>query len=339
MIRSNMQRFGMTGGSVLVVGGAGYIGAHMVKDLLTSGYEVVVLDDLSRGHRDLVTGGTFIQGRLGDPDLLDQLFQEHRIDAVMHFAAYSLLGESMERPLDYYRNNVSQTIELLRAMLRHQVRRFVFSSSGAVYGEPIRIPIEEDQDRAPTNPYGVTMLAVEQALADCDQAYGLKSMSLRYFNAAGADASGLIGERHRPETHLIPSILKVATGERERISIFGTDYPTPDGTCVCDYIHVSDLAQAHLLALEVLLNGGESATYNLGNSRGYSVREVLELSREVTGHPIPAVTAERRPGDHGALVAASEKIKRELAWRPRHDDLETIVKSAWVWHRQEAGRL
>ncbi len=321
---------------ILVVGGAGYIGSHMVRDLLRAGYGVVVLDNLCRGHRELVPRGTFIEGDLGDAALLDQLFLSHPITAVMHFAAFSLVGESVEKPLVYYRNNVSQTIELLDAMVRHRVRNFIFSSSAAVYGEPIKVPISEDHPCQPTNPYGATKLAVERLLADCAQGGDLKYISLRYFNAAGADESGTMGERHEPETHLIPLLLKVPTGERESITIFGTDYPTPDGTCIRDYIHVSDLTQAHLLALESLLKDGDSAVYNLGNSKGHSVRDVIETARRVTGHSIPAVIGSRRVGDPAVLIADSGKIRRELGWKPRYEELRTIIETAWVWHQREA---
>ncbi len=324
--------------TVLVVGGAGYIGSHMVKALLDNDHDVIILDDLSRGHRDLVIGGTFIHGSLHDADLLDRVFADHRIDAVMHFAAHSQVGESVTAPLIYYRNNVAATVELIDAMVRHDVRRFIFSSTAAVYGEPETTPITEDHPMRPTNPYGVTKMTVERMLDDCDTAHGIKSIRLRYFNAAGADESGCIGERHDPETHLIPLVLKVATGERSNIRIFGTDYPTPDGTCLRDYVHVSDLAQAHLLALEVLLNNGDSTAYNLGNSRGYSVRDVITLARNITGHSIPAEETDRRAGDPAVLVAGSEKIRKELGWRPRYENLETIIETAWQWHRAEANR-
>lgn len=325
----------MTGGTILVVGGAGYIGTHMVADLLRAGYEVVTLDNLCRGHRELILGGTFIEGDLGNAALLDDIFSRHSITAVMHFAAYSIVSESVKNPLVYYRNNITRTIELLDAMIRYRVKRFIFSSTAAVYGEPIKVPITEDHPCYPTNPYGATKLAVERLLADCAQSHDLKYISLRYFNAAGADISGKLGERHEPETHLIPLVLQVATGERMNIQIFGTDYPTPDGSCVRDYVHVSDLTQAHLLALKSLLRGGDSAVYNLGNSRGYSVRDVIQTARYVTGHPIPAITADRRPGDPAMLIADSEKICRELDWKPRYEDLKTIIKTAWAWHQHE----
>jgi len=321
---------------ILVVGGAGYIGSHMVKDLLDADCDVITLDDLSTGHLELLPGGEFIEGSLGDTVLLDKLFSTHKISAVMHFAAFSLVGESVEKPLKYYRNNMAATTELLDSMIRHKVKRFIFSSTAAVYGEPVEIPITENHPCNPTNPYGTSKIAVERMLKDCDSAHGLKYISLRYFNASGADESGDIGERHTNETHLIPLILEVANGLRENINIFGTNYPTHDGTCIRDYIHVSDLTQAHLLALEALLSGGKSAVYNLGNNRGYSVREVIELARKVTGKPIPAVEAAKRPGDPGILIASSDKIKKTLGWKPKFEDLENIIKTAWVWHQKEA---
>jgi UDP-glucose 4-epimerase len=329
----------MAGETILVVGGAGYIGSHMVLDLLQAGHEVVVLDNLSRGHRDLLAGGTFIEGDLGDAELLDSIFSQHRIVAVMHFAAYSLVGESVSKPLDYYRNNVAKTVELLAAMGRHNVRYFIFSSTAAVYGEPRTMePLREDSSCLPTNPYGATKLAVERMLADNATAGDFRYISLRYFNAAGADPSGRLGERHEPETHLIPLVLKVATGERQAIQVYGTDYPTQDGTCIRDYVHVCDLTQAHLLALGHLLRGGSSAVYNLGNNKGHSVREVVETARRITKHPIPAVEAERRPGDPAFLVADSGRIRQELGWQPRHEDLTAIIETAWAWHCKEATR-
>jgi UDP-glucose 4-epimerase len=321
---------------ILVVGGAGYIGSHMVKDLLAAGYDVITLDDLSTGHRDLLPGGTFVRGDLGDRELLNGLFTTHNILAVMHFAAFSLVGESVENPLKYYLNNLAATTILLSAMIHYRVTRFIFSSTAAVYGEPVQIPITEKHPCNPSNPYGTSKIAVEKMLQDCDAAYGLRYVSLRYFNASGADESGMIGERHTHETHLIPLILQVALGERENIRIFGTDYPTPDGTCIRDYIHVSDLTQAHLLALEALLSDKESAVYNLGNNRGYSVREVIDLAKKVTGKNIPVLESDRRPGDPAKLIASSDKIKSSLGWQPKHEDLEAILKTAWVWHQNEA---
>lgn len=327
----------MAGETILVVGGAGYIGSHMVLDLLRAGYEVVVLDNLSRGHRDLLPGGTFVKGDLGDAGLLDSIFSQYQIAAVMHFAAFSLVGESVSKPLDYYRNNVAKTVELLAAMGRHRVRKFIFSSTAAVYGEPRAMePLREDSPCLPTNPYGATKLAVERMLADNTAAGDFSYVSLRYFNAAGADPSGRLGERHEPETHLIPLVLQVATGQRQAIQIYGTDYPTQDGSCIRDYVHVCDLAQAHLLALEHLLRGGSSAVYNLGNNKGHSVREVIETARRITKRPIPAVEAERRPGDPAFLVADSSRIRRDFGWRPRYENLTHIIETAWVWHQIEA---
>jgi len=325
----------MNNRNILVVGGAGYIGSHMVKDLLKAGYGVITLDDFSTGHRELLPGGKLVEGNLGDGELLDKIFSNHPISAVMHFAAFSLVGESVNNPLKYYQNNIAQTIELIAAMVRNNVKYFILSSSAAVYGEPVEIPIKEDHPCNPTNPYGATKVAVEQLLKNCDYAYGLKSISLRYFNAAGADESCEIGERHEPETHLIPLILKAASGDREDIRIFGTDYATHDGTCIRDYVHVSDLTQAHLLALEALLSGKKSSVYNLGNSKGYSVREVIELAGRITGKTIRTVESERRPGDPAKLVAASDKIRQELGWKPKYEDLETIIKTAWNWHKGE----
>jgi len=322
---------------ILVVGGAGYIGSHMVLDLLRTGYPVVTLDNLYRGHRDLVPGGEFVAGDIGNPDDVARVFREYPIKAVMHFAAHSLVGESVEKPLLYYRNNVSNTLTLLEAMQEADIRHFIFSSSAAVYGEPQQTPITEDHPCVPENPYGATKLAVERILHDVSQATGMTYSVLRYFNAAGADASGKIGERHLPETHLIPLVLQVATGERESISIFGEDYPTPDGTCLRDYIHVSDLTRAHLLTLEALLSGSGNTTYNLGNSTGYSVREIIETARGITGHAIPAVAAPRRKGDPAVLIADSSRIRKQLGWRPRYENISDIIQSAWEWHRKEAG--
>ena len=326
----------MSGHSILVVGGAGYIGSHMVYDLLKADYKVVVLDNLSRGHRDLVPGGEFIEGDMGDRSLLDKIFTQYDISAVMHFAALSLVGESVKIPLLYYRNNVAKTIELLDAMKRHHVERFIFSSTAAVYGEPESVPILEGHNCNPTNPYGSSKLAVEKVLADCAATYEIRYASLRYFNAAGADVCGKLGERHDPETHLIPLALQVALGLREKISIFGTDYPTSDGTCIRDYIHVSDLTQAHLLAMEGLFSGRVAgAVYNLGNSEGYSVREVIEVARRITGSKIQTIDSDRREGDPAVLIADSTKIREELGWKPQYEALETIVELAWKWHCQD----
>ncbi len=323
-------------GTILVVGGAGYIGSHMVKTLIDAGYSVIVLDNLSTGHRELITGGEFVEGSLGDGDLLDQIFSGHRISAVMHFAAFSLVGESVQLPLRYYRNNISETISLLDAMVRHGVGRFIFSSTASVYGEPEYTPIDEDHPCRPANPYGHSKRCVEQILSDCDAGHGLKSICLRYFNAAGADASGTIGEMHDPESHLIPIVLKNAL-LNQPIKIFGDDYSTPDGTCIRDYVHVTDLAQAHLLALKALMEGSPSCAYNLGNSIGYSVRQVVELARKVTGRRIKTIVDQRRAGDPAILVADAEKIKRELNWAPQYEDLEKIISTAWKWHSKKEG--
>ena len=316
-----------------MVGGAGYIGSHMVKFLLDDGLEVVALDNLSQGHREAVLGGTFVEGDLADRALLEQLFQEHDLNGVMHFAANALVGESVENPAKYYRNNVVNTLNLLEVMAGHGVSAFIFSSSCAVYGEPQYVPIDEKHPRAPINPYGRSKRMVEEILADFDGAYGLRSVCLRYFNAAGADPEGRIGERHDPETHLIPLTLQAANGQRERLSILGTDYETPDGTCVRDYIHIVDLCQAHLLALEKLWAGAESAIYNLGNDRGFSVREVIDTAQKVTGRAIPVVNGPRRPGDPARLVADSRKAREELGWGPSYPDLETIIRHAWRWEQ------
>lgn len=319
--------------AILVTGGAGYIGSHTVVELISKGEEVVVLDNLRTGHREAVLGGTFVEGDLKDGALLDQIIQEHAIEAVIHFAASSLVGESVVKPLDYYENNLLGTHSLLSAMVRNGVKKIVFSSTAATYGEPKRIPIEEEDETQPTNPYGETKLAMEKMFRWCDAAYGVKSISLRYFNAAGAHPDALIGEDHHPETHLIPLILQVPLRKRESIHIFGTDYPTADGTAIRDYIHVMDLASAHYLAVEKLRREERSGIYNLGNGQGYSVREVIEMARRVTAHPIPAEEKGRRAGDPAVLVASSEKAKRELGWNPKHESLEEIIDSAWAWHR------
>jgi UDP-glucose 4-epimerase len=323
--------------TILVIGGAGYIGSHMVLDLLRADYPVVVLDNLSRGHRELVPGGEFLAGDMGNAQDLRRVFKQYPIKAVMHFAAHSLVGESVEQPLLYYQNNVANSITLLEEMVAANIRHFIFSSTAAVYGEPVQTPIDEAHPCNPTNPYGATKLAVERLLADVGQATDLTWSILRYFNAAGADQSGEVGERHQPETHLIPLVLQVATGERTSISIFGDDYPTPDGTCLRDYVHVSDLTRAHLLALEHLLAGGGNSTYNLGNSTGYSVKQIIETARQITGHPIPARIEARRAGDPAVLIADSDNIRRELGWQPAYEDVSEIIRTAWAWHRKEAG--
>ncbi|WP_294349298.1 UDP-glucose 4-epimerase GalE [uncultured Clostridium sp.] len=318
--------------AILVCGGAGYIGSHMVAELLENKEEVVILDNFEKGHKDALLGGKLYVGDLRDKEILNKVFTENKIDAVIDFAAYSLVGESMTEPLKYFNNNVYGTISLLEAMKEHGVKYIVFSSTAATYGEPKVVPIEENSDTIPTNAYGESKLLVEKILRWCDSAYGIKYTALRYFNAAGAHVSGQIGEDHSPETHLIPLILDVALGNREKIMMFGDDYNTKDGTCVRDYIHVTDLAKAHLLALKRLKNGGESTAYNLGNGTGFSVKEVVEVARKVTGHEIPAEVAPRRAGDPATLIASSERAIKELGWEPKFNDLETIISTAWKWH-------
>ena len=320
--------------TVMVVGGAGYIGSHMVKLLLRQNYRVVTLDDLSTGHRDAVVGGDFVEGSTGDAALLDRILGEHSIDAVFHFAAMSQVGESVKIPARYYLNNVANSLVLLDAMVRHGVGKLVFSSTAAVYGNPQRTPITEDQDLAPINPYGRSKWVVESLLGDYRGAHGLNSVSLRYFNAAGADPEGELGERHDPETHLIPLVLRAAL-QGTPISVFGRDYPTPDGTCIRDYIHVSDLCQAHLRALEHMNRGGEGGAFNLGNGRGFSVQEVVDAASGVANRPIQILDAERRAGDPDILVADSSRAMEILGWRPEFPDLETIIAHAWNFHRQE----
>ena len=319
---------------ILVLGGAGYIGSHTALELVKAGNEVVIADNLVTGYRKAIPeGAKFYEGDLRDFDFLNKLFQQEKIDAVIHFAAYSLVGESVTNPLKYYDNNLYGTKVLLEAMVKNNVGKIVFSSTAATYGEPENIPILETDRTCPTNPYGETKLAMEKMFKWTAEAHGLRYVSLRYFNACGADESGTIGEAHNPESHLIPLILQVPNGKRETISIYGTDYDTPDGTCIRDYIHVTDLAQAHILAVQYLNNGGESDIFNLGNGVGYSVREVIETARKVTGHPIPATETSRRTGDPARLVASSEKAKSVLGWKPVHDSLEEIISSAWNWHK------
>ncbi|MGG4034345.1 UDP-glucose 4-epimerase GalE [Paenibacillus cisolokensis] len=319
--------------AVLVTGGAGYIGSHAVAALLERGEDVVVLDNLEQGHREAVLGGKLYVGDLRDRDVVDQVFGENEIDAVIHFAANSLVGESMKDPGKYYHNNVYGTLCLLEGMNRHGVKRIVFSSTAATYGEPERVPIDELDRTLPTNAYGETKLAMEKMMKWFDIAHGIKYVSLRYFNAAGAHESGRIGEDHNPETHLVPIVLQAAAGKRPHISVFGDDYDTPDGTCIRDYIHVSDLADAHVLAVERLRGGGDSAVYNLGSGNGFSVKQVIEIARNVTGRDIKVVTEPRRAGDPAVLVASSARARRELGWQPKRERLEDIIRSAWQWHQ------
>ncbi|MBN1826111.1 MAG: UDP-glucose 4-epimerase GalE [Candidatus Eisenbacteria bacterium] len=318
---------------ILVTGGAGYIGSHTVKELVRAGHKPVVLDDLSEGHRPAVRGAPLHVFSLADRERLAALFEAERFEAVVHFAAHCYVGESMEDPLKYWRNNTANALNLLEATVAAGVRAFVFSSTCATYGEPERIPLTEDHPQNPVNVYGETKLAVERMLRSADRAYGLRYAALRYFNAAGADPEGELGEDHDPETHLIPLVLQVALGKRPEIRVFGDDYETPDGTCIRDYIHVVDLAQAHILALRHLAGGGGSLAVNVGTGRGYSVREVIECARGVSGHPIPAVVDQRRPGDPARLVAGNDMVRRLLGWAPRYPDLEDVVSSAWNWHR------
>ncbi|OBQ01831.1 MAG: UDP-galactose-4-epimerase [Anabaena sp. LE011-02] len=322
--------------SILVTGGAGYIGSHTVLALKQAGYEVVILDNLVYGHRDLVEQVLrveLIEGDTSDRLLLDNLFQSRNFAAVMHFSAYAYVGESVTDPAKYYRNNVLGTLTLLESMLAASIKNFVFSSTCATYGVPNFIPITEDHPQNPINPYGATKLMVERILTDFDVAYNFKSVRFRYFNAAGANPQGLLGEDHHPETHLIPLVLQTALGKRESISIFGTDYPTPDGTCIRDYIHVNDLADAHVLGLEYLLNGGESEVFNLGNGNGFSVREVIAAAEDVTGMVISVQECDRRIGDPPALIGTSEKARKILNWQPQYPGIKDIVSHAWQWHQ------
>jgi len=318
--------------TVLVTGGAGYIGSVVAAELLKAGRRVLVYDDLSRGHRRAIPkGAELIVADIADRAALDRVFKTHPVDAVMHFAALIEAGASMKNPAAFFRNNTANALTLLEAMLTHGVKKFVFSSTAALFGNPDRAPIEEDDPLRPTNVYGESKLMVERMLAWLNVVHGLRYASLRYFNAAGA-VSADQGEDHRPETHLIPLVLKVALGQTEHVNVFGADYPTPDGTCVRDYIHVLDLASAHLLALDAL-ERHDRLIYNLGNGQGFSVREVIEVARRVTGRPIPVAESPRRPGDPAILIASAARIQRELNWRPQFPDLETIVASAWRWHR------
>ncbi|OWY65758.1 UDP-glucose 4-epimerase GalE [cyanobacterium TDX16] len=326
--------------TILVTGGAGYIGSHAVLALKRAGYGVVVLDNLVYGHRDLVEQVLqvdLIVGDINDRPLLDELFAKYDIAAVMHFSAYAYVGESVTTPDKYYRNNVVATLTLLEAMQAASIDKFVFSSTCATYGVPKTVPIPEDHPQSPINPYGATKLMVERILADFDVAYGFKSVCFRYFNAAGADPTGLLGEDHDPETHLIPLVLQTALGKRQSVSIFGTDYDTPDGTCIRDYIHVSDLADAHILGVEYLLQGGDSTIFNLGNGNGFSVREIIDTAKQVTGREIKVVESDRRAGDPPALVGSGEKARKILGWNPQYPKIDKIISHAWNWHQKRHG--
>lgn len=320
---------------ILVLGGAGYIGSHTVYELIDAGEEVVIIDNLQTGYAKAVhPKAVFYKGDLRDREFLDSVLEKEKdIDAVIHFAANSLVGESMIKPLKYYDNNLCGTKTLLEALIAHGIDKIVFSSTAATYGEPERVPILESDRTNPTNTYGETKLSMEKMFKWVGKAHGLRYVSLRYFNACGAHKSGKIGEAHQPETHLIPLILQVPNGKREAISIFGTDYPTKDGTCVRDYIHVTDLAQAHILAVKYLMEGKESNIFNLGNGVGFTVKEVIETARKVTGLPIKAVEEDRRAGDPAVLIASSQKARDILGWKPEHDSLEEIIDSAWKWHK------
>jgi len=320
--------------NVLVTGGAGYIGSHCCKELRNRGFKPITFDNLVHGHKENIRWGDFCQGDLGTPDDINSSFKQYRIDAVIHFAAYAYVGESVTDPLKYYANNVRNTIDLLQASITHDVKNFIFSSSAAVYGNPDSIPIDESHPLNPINAYGKSKQMVEEILEDCHTAYGLNFNCLRYFNAAGADPEGEVGEKHNPETHLIPLILDVAAGKSEEIKIFGNDYPTADGTCIRDYIHVTDLARAHVLALERLLDGAASDFYNLGQGQGFSVKEVVEQVETVTGRDIAAVYVDRRPGDPPALVASNTKSMECLNWQPEYTNLDDIIRTAWNWHRR-----
>jgi UDP-glucose 4-epimerase len=318
--------------AILVTGGAGYIGSHTVLYLLDKGEDVIVVDNLTKGHLDALQGATVYEGHLLNGEFLDKVFTEQQIDAVIHFAADSLVGESVAEPLKYYHNNVIGTHSLLTKMVEHNVKNIVFSSTAATYGEPEQVPIVETLPTNPTNPYGETKLAIEKMLKWSDQAYGLKSICLRYFNAAGADPEGRIGEDHDPESHLIPIVLQTALGQREQVQVFGDDYDTEDGSCIRDYIHVMDLADAHFLAVKKLMNDRTSSIYNLGIGQGFSVKQVIDVCREVTQREIPAAVAPRRAGDPAVLIASPEKAKSELSWEPKFTKLHDIVKHAWSWH-------
>ncbi|MFT8317833.1 MAG: UDP-glucose 4-epimerase GalE [Sporolactobacillus sp.] len=319
--------------AILVLGGAGYIGSHAVYQLIDAGEEVVVVDNLQTGHKEaLHPQATFYQGDIRDKTFLDSVFKKEKIDGVIHFAANSLVGESVEKPLKYFNNNVYGMQILLEVMQENNVKHIVFSSTAATYGEPEQVPITEEMLTQPTNPYGETKLTMEKMMKWCDRAYGMHYVALRYFNVAGASKTGKIGEDHHPETHLIPIVLQVAAGERDHLLIYGDDYPTQDGTCVRDYVHIEDLIAAHRLALRYLLHGGKSDVFNLGSSEGFSVKAIIEAARQVTGKAIPAEIAARRAGDPSTLIASSEKAKRVLGWQPEHTNIPEILADAWSWH-------
>ena len=324
---------------ILIVGGAGYIGSHVNKYISQKGYSTIVYDNLITGHREFARWGEFILGDTSDKKQVELVFEHYPIEAVFYFAAYAYVGESVSNPQKYYKNNLQFTITLLEVMQKYGVKNFIFSSTCATYGVPQEIPIPETHPQNPINPYGRSKLAVEWILEDYARAYGINYVSLRYFNAAGADPEGEIGERHTPETHLIPLILEVALGKRKDVKIFGTDYPTPDGTCIRDYIHVIDLAQAHWLGLEYLKSEKKSQVFNLGNGEGFSVKDVIEMSKKVTGKKITAIPTSRRPGDPPVLIGSSEKARDILNWKPEYPELEKIISTAWNWHQKEANKI
>ena len=319
---------------ILIVGGAGYIGAHANKILASEGYDTIVLDNLSYGHIDFVQWGKFIQGNIADPILLDKIFETYPIEVVMHFSAFAYVGESQRNPAKYYQNNVVGTLDLLDAIVRHNIPYFVFSSTCATFGEPQYLPVDEKHRQLPLSPYGKTKLTVEHILKDYAAAYGIKYAILRYFNAAGADPEGMIGEDHDPETHLIPLVLDVALGKREYIEVFGDDYPTKDGTCIRDYIHVNDLAYAHLLAMEWMMHYNQSNDFNLSNGTSFSVKEIIQVAEKVTGKKIPQRITERRAGDPTKIVGSSQKAAVMLNWEPYYKSIEEIMATAWNWHQK-----
>lgn len=321
--------------AILVCGGAGYIGSHINKELHKEGYETVVFDSLIYGHKEAVKWGKFVRGDLADRDALERVFRENDIEAVFHFAAFAYVGESVKEPEKYYFNNVANTLNLLSVMRDYGCKKIIFSSTCATYGEPEKVPITEDMPQRPINPYGATKLMVERIFKDYHEAYGIEFVVLRYFNAAGADPEGEIGESHDPETHIIPLVLDAAGGQRPDVKVFGTDYDTPDGSCVRDYIHVTDLAKAHLLALHHLEKGGDSDFFNLGNSRGTSVLEVINSVRRVTGKDFKTILTDRRPGDPAKLVGSPDKAINILGWNPQYADIDTIVEHAWKWHEKK----
>ena len=320
--------------NILVTGGAGYIGAHCCKELSKKGFNPITIDNLVYGHKHFVRWGEFFKGDVGNPTHLKKCFSRHKIDAVMHFAAYAYVGESVQDPLKYYENNLRNTIQLLHAVLENNVKYFVFSSTCATYGNPLKTPIDEDHPLNPINPYGKTKRMIEQILEDYRAAYGLEYISLRYFNAAGADPDADVGEDHDPEAHLIPLVLDAAAGKSKAIKVFGTDYATPDGTCIRDYIHVTDLAGAHILAIERLLGGAGSSVYNLGNGQGFSVLEVIKRAEKITGKQIVVENTDRRPGDPPVLIASNAKAVKELGWQPQYAGLDDIIATAWRWHQK-----